>query len=63
MAVHAHAQHRDAADERVRLARLARHEREVRDRERARERRRITATLMVPVPVEDPTGFAPGCVI
>jgi transcription elongation GreA/GreB family factor len=55
-----HSQHRDAADERARLAKLAQHENTIRQLERDRERRRILATLTVPEPVEDPD--FPGCV-
>jgi hypothetical protein len=61
-----HSQHRDAGDERARLARIAKvidahkqHENAIRER----ARRRVLATLTVTEPVEDPTGFAPGCVI
>jgi hypothetical protein len=59
MAVHAHGQHRDASDERVRLANLAKHEQEVRERERARERRRMQALLPGP---GRPCDDFPGCV-
>jgi RNase P subunit RPR2 len=55
-----------AGDERVRLARLARLAQEWEEHENAireRARRRVLATLTVEDPVEDPTGFAPGCVI
>jgi hypothetical protein len=66
LVIRSHALHRDASDERVRLARLARLAREWEEHENAireRARRRVLATLTVEEPVEDPTGFAPGCVI
>jgi hypothetical protein len=59
-----HSQRRDAGDERVRLAKLAKvvdahkqHEDAIQERWRVR---RVLATLTVTEPVEDPTGFAPG---
>jgi hypothetical protein len=61
-----HSQHRDAGDERARLAKLAKVVRVHEEHEnviRERARRRVLATLTVTEPVEDPTGFAPGCVI
>jgi hypothetical protein len=61
-----HSQHRDAGDERARLAGIAKVVRECEEHEssiRAMARRRVLATLTVTEPVEDPTGFAPGCVI
>lgn len=64
--VRSHSLHRDAADERARLAKLAKVVREHEEHENAiREmaRRRVLATLTVEETVEDPTGFGPGCVI
>jgi hypothetical protein len=58
-----HSLHRDAADERARLAQLAKVNQEWIEHEqalRARERRRILATLTVEQTVEDPD--FPGCV-
>jgi hypothetical protein len=54
-----HSQHRDAGDERARIAKLAQHENAVRQVERDRERRRILATLTVEDIIEDPD--FPGC--
>lgn len=59
MAVRDHEQHHNAADERVRLAAIARHEQEIRDRERARWLTRVDACLNTSgTPADD----WPGCV-